>query len=177
MYRPFHSGPKAHGFRPLSEMAARLEEFTESGAVSAVRRDIRAAILQLLAEQPMHGFQIISELGERSGGDWNPRPGVVYPTLQLLADEGLVDSEQANGKKVYHLTEDGRAAVAGFAGQSASWEDAASASDLMGYRQAAAMLAQVVVQVGATGSEAQRAAAHEVLVAARKQLHTILAQD
>ena len=50
MYRPFHSGPKAQGFRPLSEMAARLEEFTESGAVSAVRRDIRAAILQLLAE-------------------------------------------------------------------------------------------------------------------------------
>src|SRR4051794_24787319 len=57
------------------------------------RGDVRAAILALLAEQPRHGYEIIREIGERSGGFWRPSPGSVYPTLQLLADEGLVVSK------------------------------------------------------------------------------------
>jgi DNA-binding PadR family transcriptional regulator len=77
----------------------------------ARRGDIRTGVLALLAESPMHGYQIIQELEARSGGVWRPSPGSVYPTLQLLADEGLVSGEEENGKRVYSLTEAGHALV------------------------------------------------------------------
>ena len=54
------------------------------------RGDVRAAILVLLAERPMHGYEIIQEVAERSQDLWKPSPGSVYPTLQLLVDEGLI---------------------------------------------------------------------------------------
>src|SRR5712691_12502137 len=77
------------------------------------RGDVRAAILALLAEDsPMHGYQVIQELTERSGGVWRPSPGSIYPTLQLLEDEGLVRSEEVEGKRVFHLTEAGTAEAA-----------------------------------------------------------------
>jgi len=60
---------------------------------------VRAAILALLAERSMHGYEMIQEIGERSGGLWRPSPGSVYPTLQLLADEGLVTSSEGSGSK------------------------------------------------------------------------------
>ena len=62
-----------------------------AGAGPKARRgDVRAAILAVLAEQPMNGYQIIQEIAERSGGAWKPSPGSIYPTLQQLEDEGLV---------------------------------------------------------------------------------------
>lgn len=73
------------------------------------RGDVRTAVLSLLAEKPMHGYQIINEIAERSGGTWKPSAGSVYPTLQLLADEGLIEAEEQNGRKTYSLTEAGRA--------------------------------------------------------------------
>ncbi len=75
------------------------------------RGDVRAAILALLAEQPRHGYEIIREIGERSGGFWRPSPGSVYPTLQMLADEGLVTSKDEHGKKLFELTEAGQEAA------------------------------------------------------------------
>ncbi|MBS1837921.1 MAG: PadR family transcriptional regulator, partial [Actinobacteria bacterium] len=54
----------------------------------AGRGDVRAAVLALLADEPMHGYQVITELAERTHGGWKPSPGSVYPTLQMLADEG-----------------------------------------------------------------------------------------
>ena len=86
------------------------------------RGDVRAAVLALLAEQPMHGYQIISEIDERSGGAWKPSAGSVYPTLQLLADEGLISAEEADGRKTYSLTEAGRAEAEASADRSAPWE-------------------------------------------------------
>lgn len=184
MYRHHHSGPTGEGFPPLFDMASRWEAFTGpfgSGPLGfgrARQGDLRAAILRLLVEQPMHGYQIIHELTDRSEGAWEPSAGSVYPTLQLLADEGLVESEQSGGKKVYHLTEAGRTAAAEAGGQPAPWEASGdTVSDLMRYRQAAARLAQVVFQVATTGSASQRTAAQEVLENARKQLHAILAED
>jgi DNA-binding PadR family transcriptional regulator len=144
----------------------------------ARRGDVRAAVLRLLAEQPMHGYQIIQELSARSGGAWSPSAGSVYPTLQLLADEGLVTAEESAGKKVFSLTEAGIAAVAETADQPAPWEEAAeSDSGVQGYREAAGKLMQVVFQVGKSGSADQVAAAIEVLTDARKKLYTILAED
>jgi len=68
------------------------------------RGDVRAAILALLAEEPMHGYQIITELTERSGGVWRPSPGSVYPTLSALEDQGLVTADTSEGRRVFQLT-------------------------------------------------------------------------
>src|SRR5450756_1075129 len=83
----------------------------------ARRGDVRSAILRLLSEQPMHGYQIIGELSARSGGAWSPSAGSIYPTLQMLADEDLITAEETAGKKVYSLTDAGKAAVAETADQ------------------------------------------------------------
>ena len=144
----------------------------------ARRGDIRAAVLRLLAEQPMHGYQIIQELSARSEGAWSPSAGSVYPTLQLLADEGLVIAEEAGGKKVFSLTDAGAAKVAETADQPAPWEDAASADTAGGeFRDAAGKLMHAVFQIGKSGSKEQVAAAVEVLTEARKKLYAILAED
>jgi DNA-binding PadR family transcriptional regulator len=143
----------------------------------ARRGDVRMAVLRLLAEQPMHGYQIIQELSARSGGAWNPSPGSIYPTLQLLADEGLVSAEESAGKRVFSLTDAGTAAVAETAEQPAPWEDAAQGdAGRSEYREAAAKLVQAVFQIGKNGTSEQRASAVEVLVDMRKKLYEILAE-
>ena len=76
------------------------------------RGDVRAAILTLLSDRPMHGYEMIQEISERSGGLWRPSPGSVYPTLQLLVDEGLIVGTESEGsKRLFELTEEGRAAA------------------------------------------------------------------
>ena len=93
----------------------------------AGRGDIRAAILVLLAEEPMHGYQIIQELVERTGGVWRPSPGSVYPTLQQLQDEELVqEAPSDSGKRVYELTDTGREQAAG---ATAPWSEVTGESD------------------------------------------------
>jgi DNA-binding PadR family transcriptional regulator len=83
------------------------------GARRARRGNVRAAVLALLSEQPMHGYQMIQELSRRSGGAWTPSPGSIYPTLQMLEDEGLVTSHQSDdGKRLFELTDAGRAEAA-----------------------------------------------------------------
>lgn len=153
--------------------------FGGMGGQRARRGDIREASLRLLSEQPMHGYQIIQELSARSGGAWNPSAGSVYPTLQLLADEGLVTAEETSGKKVFTLTEAGIAAVAVTAGKPAPWEEAAGvdATGAQGYRETAGKLMHAIFQIGKGGSPAQVAAAIEVLTDARKKLYAILAED
>jgi len=75
--------------------------------------DLRYVILRLLDEKPRHGYEIIKALEERFGGAYSPSPGVVYPTLQLLEDQGFarVRPEQ-DGKKIYEITDAGRAHLA-----------------------------------------------------------------
>ena len=63
-----------------------------------------------------------SEIEERSGGSWKPSPGSVYPTLQLLADEGLIKAEESSGRKTYSLTEEGREVADAAGEKSAPWE-------------------------------------------------------
>ncbi|SMH44504.1 transcriptional regulator, PadR family [Rathayibacter oskolensis] len=141
------------------------------------RGDVRAAVLALLAEQPMHGYQIIHEIEERSGGAWKPSPGSVYPTLQLLADEGLIAADESNGRKTYTLTEAGHAQVAG-SGTSAPWASAESESvDFGALPRAGVALAQAAAQVGRSGSPAQIRQAITELEDTRRRLYAILAQD
>ena len=142
------------------------------------RGDVRAAILALLAERPMHGYEMIQELEARTGGVWRPSPGSVYPTLQLLEDEGLIAGEEGEGRRRFTLTDTGRA-EAERQGQRAPWEEvtAGVAPAAWNLRDAIAQTAQAAWSVGSAGSEAQQARALEVLNDARRRLYAILAED
>ncbi len=140
------------------------------------RGDVRTAILTLLAEEPMHGYQIIQRLGDRSGGKWRPSAGSVYPTLQQLEDEGLVKGEESDGRKVYALTDDGRKAAQQSAGSPAPWEmpGADEATNLYGQFRP---LAAAVAQVSQVGSPETLAKAQAILTEARRSLYRLLAED
>jgi DNA-binding PadR family transcriptional regulator len=145
----------------------------------AARGDIRSAILVLLGEAPMHGYQIIAELNERSGGAWKPSPGSVYPTLQHMEDEGLVQHQETDGRNVYTLTEAGQSALAARAGQPAPWEEVASGLDreLFELRDLVGQVAVAARQIAHVGTRAQVAAAKTLLTDARRSLYRILAED
>jgi DNA-binding PadR family transcriptional regulator len=176
--RKRHSGFGPHGFKGHFGMGLGHHGFGGHGGGRARRGDIRAAVLRLLSEQPMHGYQIIQELSARSDGAWTPSAGSIYPALQLLADEGLVTAEETGGKRVFSLTESGVAAVAETAEQPAPWEEAAqSDSGVAGLRHSTGQLMHAVFQIGKAGSAAQVTAAIEVINDARKKLYAILAED
>jgi DNA-binding PadR family transcriptional regulator len=73
------------------------------------RGDLKFVILRLVSEQPMHGYEVMKALEKESGGYYRPSPGSVYPTLQLLEDEGYVTVEERDGKKIYSITDEGQA--------------------------------------------------------------------
>ncbi|GGS97284.1 PadR family transcriptional regulator [Streptomyces chromofuscus] len=144
----------------------------------ARRGDVRASILALLKDRPMHGYEMIQEIAERSGGAWKPSPGSVYPTLQLLEDEGLIVSESEGGKKLFSLTEAGRTAAG--EGPEAPWEEASRGVDweaLGEIRQAGFGLMEAFGQVWKTGDKEQREKALAVINEARKKLYLILADE
>ena len=135
-------------------------------------------MLALLKDRPMHGYEMITEIGERTDGAWRPSPGSVYPTLQLLEDEGLIAAQESSGKRLFTLTDAGRAeAEAGPAepwmqtGREVGWEAVQEVG------QALASVDQAIRQVMGTGTEEQRAKGLAVLVEARKKLYLILAEE
>jgi len=143
------------------------------------RGDGRDAILTLLGEEPMHGYQIIREIETRSHGVWKPSAGSVYPTLQMLADEGLVEVEESEGRKTYRLTDAGRDEDSEDGGRPAPWETAAAqtAGRAVELPKAASKLAQAVGQVVRGGSPEQIDAAIKVVDDARRKLYSILAEE
>ncbi|MCS5713485.1 PadR family transcriptional regulator [Herbiconiux sp. CPCC 205716] len=167
-------------WQAMEQFRARFEK--KSGT-RVGKGDVRAAVLALLAEQPMHGYQIIHEIEERSGGSWKPSAGSVYPTLQLLADEGLVSAEESNGRKTYSLTDAGQVVAADegvkatFAGDDGVSGSSESKRDHGALPKAGFELAQAAAQVGRTGTQAQVEQAVKELEDARRRLYAILAQD
>lgn len=155
-------------------------KFGKRAGARAGRGEVRAAVLALVSERPMHGYQIIREIEERTDGNWKPSAGSVYPTLQLLADEGLISAEESEGRKVYALTEAGREVVAE-SDTSAPWEakepTASRGATATALPKAGFELAQAAAQVGRSGSHKQIQEAVSVLDEARRRLYTILAQD
>ena len=146
----------------------------------ARRGDVRAAILALLAEQPMHGYQVIQELERRTGGVWRVSPGSVYPTLQMLEEEGLITSQEVEGKRVYSLTDAGRARSESQTGAGrARWDEVAGGGDetLHSLRDAAFQLGAAAMQVAHAGSKEQIDRTVAILNDARRQLYAILAED
>jgi DNA-binding PadR family transcriptional regulator len=148
------------------------------GRGRARKGDVRAAVLALLGERPMHGYEIIGELDERTGGMWKPSPGSVYPTLQLLEEEGLVVGEELDGKRRYSLTDDGRAKVAEQA-DPAPWEEVARGADpeVVELWKAFRQMAMAVKQISVAAGPGQQAKALAILTEARKKLYGVLAED
>jgi DNA-binding PadR family transcriptional regulator len=144
----------------------------------AGRGDVRAAILALLAEEPMHGYQIMTEITERSGGVWRPSPGSVYPTLQALEDQGLVTATTADGRRVFQLTDEGRAAAEGAGEAPAPWDVAARHGD-RSRRDLGSLVgevAQAMAQTVKTGSPDQIEAVRDILADTRKRIYLVLAE-
>ena len=143
---------------------ARLRRTTPFGRRSrrggrARRGDVRAgALLALLAEEPQHGYQLMRQLDERTGGVWRPSPGSVYPTLAQLEDEGLVTSVEADGRKVFTLTEAGQAEVAAHDGP-APWDEVARGGTALDVRP----MVMAARRCSVTGDAAQIEAARKVI--------------
>jgi len=146
----------------------------------AARGDVRASVLALLSEQPRHGYQIITEITERSGGAWTPSPGSVYPVLQQLQDEGLVRPEEADGRRVFHLTEAGTTYVKEHTEElKAPWA-AVGGQPRPGIGELFEVFKQVAAaawQVAQAGNETQLEQARVVLADTRRNLYRILAED
>ena len=145
----------------------------------ARRGDVRAAILALLSERPMHGYEMIQELSARTGGVWQPSPGSVYPTLQMLEDEGLIASQESEGKRLFSLTDAGRQEAERQSSGPAPWEQVTAGVDqaTLRMRDAVAQAGAAVIQVMHAGTDEQKARALEVLTDARRRLYSILAED
>lgn len=144
----------------------------------ARRGDVRAAILALLLEEPRNGYQVIQQLEERSEGEWRPSPGAVYPALQQLADEGLVEADEEAGRKTYRLTEAGRAYADEHTDElNAPWEAMTSdvRDDVRELLKTGSQAGAALMQIARTGTDDQIAQAKEILTETRRRLYTLLA--
>jgi DNA-binding PadR family transcriptional regulator len=150
------------------------------------RGDVRSAILDVLRtagerEGPVNGYQVIQQISERSDGAWRPSPGSVYPTIQQLEDEGLVESDDERGRRALRLSETGREYVAEHADQLAAvWrpferEAREEPTSFSGLKPEIGQVMGAVWQIVTAGSEAQQRAAIDVLVETRRKLYGILA--
>ena len=148
------------------------------------RGDIKYALLELLAEQPRHGYELIKELEQRYGGFYRPSPGSVYPTLQLLEDEGHLTSETVDGKRVYTITDSGRQLLDQ---QRSQREEAGPAQhhhgfrgrgapELRALRESGMGLVASVMQVAQHGTPEQLQAVLKLLENTRREIYSILSQ-
>jgi DNA-binding PadR family transcriptional regulator len=145
----------------------------------ARRGDVRAAVLALLADRPMHGYEMIKEIEERSEGAWTPSAGSIYPMLQQLEDEGLIRGEDSDGKRRFALTDAGRAEHDQRSDDVAPW-DAVRAGAPTGHialRNSVGKLIAAVRQVGQAGDEDQRKQVTELLDETRRKVYAILAEE
>ena len=148
------------------------------GHGKARRGDIRTAALLLLAEEPRNGYAIRQEIEERSNGVWRPSPGSVYPALAQLEDEGLIRSEEIDGRKRFAITDAGREQVAARPQDApAPWDTLADGvsqdvQELLGLMRQVAIAATQLVQ---TATEKQVAEAKKVLSETRRAIYKILA--
>jgi DNA-binding PadR family transcriptional regulator len=147
-----------------------------SGRGRMARGDVRTAILLLLADQPMHGYQLMEAVADRTEGRWTPSPGAIYPAINQLEDEGLVTVTAQSGRKVATLTDAGREHIRA---NRDSWPepyggvtDARPGHDLRGLL---AQLHDATRQIGRTGTDAQIDATAKTLTDARRAIYLLLA--
>ena len=143
------------------------------------RGDVRAAMLALLAEGPLNGYQIIQQISERSGGVWRPSSGSVYPTLSQLEDEGLVAAGKDESNRVYRLTERGKSYVAKHRDELGTpWEVETPGNDPR--REVMNLMREIGPALGQVlkfGTPEQVAEARRIMTEARRALYRLLADD
>ncbi|MCW2767384.1 MAG: transcriptional regulator, PadR family [Nocardioides sp.] len=180
--RPGHQGPP-----PWVSGLFGLAQGEQRRGPRVRRGDVRAAILDVLrtsAEtgEPVNGYQVIQQIAERSNGAWRPSPGSVYPTIQQLEDEGLVETDADRGRRSLRLTTAGQEYVgANPAELAAVWtpfEEPDREEQGAGFGDLKPEIGQVmgaVWQIVTTGSPQQRRAAVDILVETRRKLYGVLA--
>lgn len=158
------------------------------------RGDVRSAILSVLAEEPMNGYQVMSRIAERSGGAWRPSPGSVYPTIQQLEDEGLVEGSQEGGRRKLKPTPAGWDYISDHRAELDDvWapfdaprpEDegegeggrGSAGSGFGDVKPEIGRVMSAVWQIVTQGTDRQRREAVAVLVETRRRLYGILAED
>jgi DNA-binding PadR family transcriptional regulator len=144
----------------------------------ARRGDVRAAALVLLEEEPRNGYQLMQEIEQRSEGAWRPSPGSVYPALQQLDDEGLVHTRESEGRRLYELTDAGRAHVEEHRAELGTPWEAFTRDVGDETRELAALIKDVAIaaaQVLRAGDPEQQARAGKILADAKRSLYLILA--
>ena len=146
------------------------------GGRSVRRGNVRYAILSALQAGPMHGYQVIGELESRTRGRWRPSAGSIYPTLQLLEDEGLLTSQEVDGRRTYSLTDAGRAAAEEHPISKEGWLEA-DAGGNPSLPELAGRLVAAAAELDRFGTDAARQSAREALVDARKRIYRLLADD
>jgi len=183
-----HGGPDRRGGRPDGGPGPGPERGHRGGPGGgprgrrgggrAQRGDVRTAILLLLQDQPMHGYQLMQAISDRTNGAWRPSPGAVYPTLDQLEDEGLATIQQEGGRRLVTLTPQGQAHLAEHRGELsdpfAQLADNPGRPDL---RQPLDELRVAARQLAVSGSAAQVEAAVTVLAQAKRSLYLILAGE
>lgn len=177
--RPGHKSDESRRERGLAEEpTSSFGRGAAGGRGRAHRGDVRTAVLLLLAEQPMHGYQLMQAMSERTRGHWRPSPGAIYPTIAQLEDEGLVTTQEAGERRMVTLTSAGRTYLderrARVGDPFSGFADSAAGPDLHGPIQELHAAAR---QIAAAGSTAQTEAAARVLASARRSLYLILAGE
>ena len=180
-------GPRGRRGRPgpppwLAELFG-LAQGQQQRGPKVRRGDVRAAILDMLKDEPMNGYQLISQIAERSGGAWKPSPGSVYPTIQQLEDEGLVESDDERGRRTLRLSEEGRRYVEEHPDELASvWEPfgershGSSRGEYANIKPEIGQVMAAVWQIVTTGTDQQRRDAIAILVETRRKLYGLLAE-
>ena len=140
------------------------------------RGDIRRAILSALKDNPAHGYEVMHRLEEMSGGLWRPSPGSVYPHLQMLEDEGMVQSAEVDGTRTFTLTEKGVAETAN--DEPLPWQSSGENDDqIRSLRLSVTQLMSAAKQLSGAGESAQVERGIAVIKKARQELYQILAED
>jgi DNA-binding PadR family transcriptional regulator len=141
--------------------------------------------LGLLAERPHHGYELIHQVGGRLGGRYSPSPGIVYPTLQMLEDEGYVTTSEQDGRRVYQITEHGqqyvnaqRASIDDAWANALDWARPDEGNDLREVSDRLNDLASLVAGRGHRPSVPPEKAARiqEVVTGALREVHAILGE-
>jgi len=138
----------------------------------ARRGDMKFLILEVLAEGPRHGYDVIMALEEKSGGRYRPSPGSVYPTLTLLEEGGFITGAPADGKRIYTITDAGRALLANKPASETTVGD--EGVDLRG---SAMKLGVAVMQVAKTSDDAAQEKVRQIIDNARREIYKILAES
>ena len=183
---PWGGAPWGRGGRPgappwLAGLFG-LAQGEQSRPQRARRGDVRAAILDVLKEEPLNGYQVISAISERTGGAWKPSPGSVYPTISQLEDEGLVEADDERGRRTLRLSDAGREYVAANADELAGvWEpfaepERSGGADYAALKPEIGQVMNAVWQIITTGTEQQKRDAIDVLVETRRKLYGLLAE-